>query len=149
MKMKWNFAFSGRSCKSAASISKLYAQAKISSIDSCQNGIRADYYQITNNVGSNTRSDNPPLQPGLKCLTHTRRQQSVYSKVRHSNDVQLTAVKLEHPLITIVWPYRGLRYRLTESEVTSFQMIAGSSSIFLMHRKYEVVFMSRTIKLLI
>ena len=62
----------------------------------------ADHYQITTNVGSNTRSDNPPLQPGLKCLTHSRRQQSVYSKIRHSNEVQLTAVKLEHPLTIII-----------------------------------------------
>ena len=38
---------------------KLYWQAKLRSIDSCQNGICADYYQQTNNVGqgrSGTRS---------------------------------------------------------------------------------------------
>ena len=62
MKMKWNFAFSGQGCQSAASSSKLYAQAKLRSIDSCQNGTCTDHYQITNNVGSNTRSDiSPPL----------------------------------------------------------------------------------------
>ena len=38
-------------------------------------------------------SFNLPLQPRLKCLTHTRSQQSVYSKSRHSNEVRLTAVK--------------------------------------------------------
>ena len=38
-------------------------------------------------------SFNLPLQPRLKCLTHTRSQQSVYWKSRHSNEVQLTAVK--------------------------------------------------------
>ena len=52
-------------------------------------------------MGSNTRSDIPPLQPGLKCLTHTRSQQSVYKKIRHSNEVQLTAVKPELPLTII------------------------------------------------
>ena len=41
-----------------------------------------DHYQITNNVGSNTRSAR------LKCFTSTRSQQSVYSKIRHSNEVQ-------------------------------------------------------------
>ena len=42
----------------------------------CQNRTRTDHYQITNNVGSNTRSDNPPLQPGLKCFTLAAHQQS-------------------------------------------------------------------------
>ena len=31
---------------------KLYWQAKLRSIDSCQNGTCADHYQKTNNVGS-------------------------------------------------------------------------------------------------
>ena len=48
---------------------------------------------------------NPPLQPRLKFLTNTRSQQSVYSKIRHplhhSNEVQLTVVKLQHPLTII------------------------------------------------
>ena len=52
---------------------------------------------------------------------------------------QLTAVKTVYPLTSIAWPYRALRYRPTEFEyffeiirwqVTTFQMIAGSSSIF-------------------
>ena len=60
---------------------KLYALAKLRSIDSCQNGTCKDHYQITNNVGSNTRSD--ISQPRLKCLTNTRSQRSVYSKIRH------------------------------------------------------------------
>ena len=48
------------------------------------------------------RPVNPLLQPRLKkCLTHTRSQQSVYSKIHQSNEVQLEAVKLEH-LLTII-----------------------------------------------
>ena len=45
--------------------------------------------------------------------TNTRSQQYVYLKIRHSNEVQLTAVKLLHPLTIITWLYRGLRYRPT------------------------------------
>ena len=51
-----------------------------------------------------TRSGiSPPLQDGLKCLTHTKLSwsQSIYSKIRHSHEGQLTAVKLEHPLTII------------------------------------------------
>ena len=106
--------YAGQGCQLADSRLKLYWQAKLRSIDSCQNGTCADHYQITNNVGSNTRSDIPPLQPGLKCLTHTRSQQSVYKKIHHSNEVQLTAVKPELPLTIITCPYRRLRYRLTD-----------------------------------
>ena len=59
-------------------------------------------HQKTDNVGSNTRSGiSPPLQAGLQCLTHTRSRQSVYSNIRHSNEGQLTVVKLEHP-VTII-----------------------------------------------
>ena len=47
------------------------------------------------------RPINPPLQPRLKCVTNTHSQQSFYSKIRHSNEVQMTAVKLQHPLTII------------------------------------------------
>ena len=61
MKMKWNLAFTGQDCQSTASSLKLYTLAKLTSIDSCQNGTCESHYQITN-VGSNTRSDiSPPL----------------------------------------------------------------------------------------
>ena len=60
----------------------------------CQNRTRTDHYQITNNVGSNTQSDNPPLQPGLKCFTLAAHQQSFYSKIRHSNEVQSEVINL-------------------------------------------------------
>ena len=52
---------------------------------------------------------------------------------------RLTAVKTGYPLTSITWPYRGLRCRpiffrvfwVIRWQNTSFQMIAGSSSIFL------------------
>ena len=71
---------------------------------------------------------------------------------------QLTAVKTGYPLTSITWPYRGLRCRTIEVEYlfevirwqfTSFQMIAGSTLIFLIHMKYVVFYMCRTIKILI
>ena len=58
---------------------------------------------------------------------------------------QLTVVKTGYPLTSITWPYRGLRCRPIEVEylfkvirwqVTSFQMIAGSSLIFF--NSYEI-----------
>ena len=59
------------------------------------------------------------------------------------------------PLTSITWPHRGLRCRPIKVEylfevirwqVASFQMIAGSSLIFLkIHMKY-IVFMCRTLK---
>ena len=81
----------------------------------------------------------------------------VQPDIAHPCCDQLTAVKTGYPLTSITWPYRGLRCRPIEVEylfevirwqVTSFQMIAGSSLIFLIHMKY-VVFMCRTIKILI
>ena len=60
--------------------------------------------------------------------------------IGHQYCDQLTAVKTGYPLTSITWPYRGLRCRLIEVKyffkdirwkVTSFQMIAGSSLIFL------------------
>ena len=66
----------------------------------------------------------------------------------------------QYPLTSIIWLYRGLRYWPIEVEdflkvicwqVTSFQMIAGSSLFPFIHIEY-VVFMSlqpRTIKILI
>ena len=91
------------------------------------------------NVGSNTQSAR------LKCLTNTRSQQSVYSKIRHSNELQLidscqtTASGDHHHLnvsraqVSTHWVRAFLR--LSCWQVTTFQMIAGSSSIFLTHRK--------------
>ena len=69
----------------------------------------ADHNQTTNNVGSNTRTGiSSPLQAGLKRLTHSRSRQSVYSNICHSNEGQLTAVKLKYSLTIITWLYRGL-----------------------------------------
>ena len=61
-------------------------------------------------------------------------------EIAHQCCHQLTAVKTGYPLTTITWPNRGLRYRPIEVEYffevirwqdTGFQMIAGSSLIFL------------------
>ena len=54
------------------------------------------------------RPINPPLQPRLKCLTNTRSQQSVYSKIRHSNEVQSidscqTTASADHHHLTVSW----------------------------------------------
>ena len=78
--------------------------------------------------------------------------------IGHQCNDQLTAVKTGYPLTSITWPYRGLRCRPIEVKYffevirwqgTGFQMIAGSSLIFFkIHMKY-VVFMCRTIKILI
>ena len=71
---------------------------------------------------------------------------------------QLTAVKKGYLLTSITWPYRGLRCQPIEVEylfevirwqVTSFQMIADSGLFFLIHMKYFVFYMCRTIKILI
>ena len=40
------------------------------------------------------------------------------SNIRHSNEGQLTAVKLEHPLAVIIWLYHGLIF--LPIEVTYF-----------------------------
>ena len=54
---------------------KLHWQAKLRSIDSCQNGTCADHYQKTNNVGSGSLRYTIwhfPLHAGRICLNHTR-----------------------------------------------------------------------------
>ena len=54
---------------------KFYWQAKLRSIDSRQNGICADHYHKTNNVGLGSLRYTIchfPLQAGRICLTHTR-----------------------------------------------------------------------------
>ena len=59
-------------------------------------------------MGSGKRFGISPLQAGRKCLTHTCSRQSFYSNIHHSNEGQLTAVKLEHLMVIIT----GLYYRL-------------------------------------
>ena len=70
----------------------------------------------------------------------------------------LSIDKTGYLLTSITWPYHGLRCRPIEVEylfeviswqVTSFQMMAGSSLIFLIHMKYVVFYMCRTIKILL
>ena len=48
-----------------------------------------------------------------------------------------------------IGPLSSRVFEVIRWQVTTFQIIAGSSSIFSAHRKQEVVFMSRNIKLLI
>ena len=62
-------------CQLADSRLKFYWQAKLRSIDSCQNGTCADHYQKTNNMGSGLLRDmiwHFPIHAGRICLTHTR-----------------------------------------------------------------------------
>ena len=111
----------------------------------------------------------PPTRPsasqGNQCLILTLSSQFgstgrliLYTYIPHQCCDQLTAVKTGYPLTSIIWPYRGLRCRPIEVEylfevirwqVTSFQMIAGSSLFFLIDMKYVVFCMCRTIKMLI
>ena len=82
----------------------------------------------------------------------------MHTSIGHQCCDQLTAVKTGYPLTSITWPYRGLRcwsievkyfFEVIRWQVTSFQMIAGSSLIcFFIHMKY-VLFLGRTIKILI
>ena len=64
-----------------------------------------------------------------------KHKKNAWSQVNQCCD-QLTAAKTGYPLTSITWPYRGLRCRPIEVyyffkvirwQVTSFQMIAGSS----------------------
>ena len=107
---------------------KLFAQAKLRLIDSCQNGTCADHYQKTNNVGSGTRSGISPLRAGLKCLTLTV-DSPFCSNIRYHNESQMTAVKLEHPLAVITWLYNGVFF--LPIEVTYF--FKFSSNILVDH----------------
>ena len=56
----------------------------------------------------------------------------------------IDSCQTEYPLTSITWPYAG-----SGVQVTSFQMIAGSNLIFLIHMKYVVFYMCQTIKILI
>ena len=66
---------SSQGCQLADSRLKLYWQAKLRSVDSCQNGTCADHYQKTNNVGSGSLRYTIwhfPIHAGRICLTPTR-----------------------------------------------------------------------------
>ena len=72
--MIWQMTYTHKLPKLCSATLKLYWQAKLRSIDSCQNGTCADHYQKTNNVGSGSlryKIWNFPLQEGRICLTHT------------------------------------------------------------------------------
>ena len=78
--------------------------------------------------------------------------------IAHQCYDQLTAVRTGYQLSSITWPYRGLRccpfeveyvFEVIRWQVTSFQMIASSRLIFLIHMKYVVCCMCHTIKILL
>ena len=87
-----------------------------------------------------------PWERGWHFLASLGAQENWYcTHIAHQCCDQLTAVKTGYPLTSITWPYRGLRCRPIEVEylfevirwqVTSFQMIAGSSLIFF--NSYEI-----------
>ena len=71
----------------------------------------------------------------------------MHTSIGHQCFDQLTAVKTGYPPTSITWPYRGLRswpikvkyfFEVIRWQVTSFQMIAGSSLIFF--HSYEICF---------
>ena len=97
----------------------------------------------------------PPARPsapqGTQCsishfLASLGAQEDWYcTHIAHQCCDQLTTVKTGYPLTSITWPYCGLRRRPIEVEylfvvirwqVTSFQMLAGSSLIFF--NSYEI-----------
>ena len=79
-------------------------------------------------MGSGKRFGISPLQAGRKCLTHTCCRQSLYSNIHHSNEGQLTAVKLEHLMVIIT----GLYYRLIflPIEVTYYSFKFSADILF-------------------
>ena len=80
--MKKNYVFIGQGCQSAASSLKLFAQATLISIDTCQKGL----VRTTDNVGSNALSGiSPPLITSRNEMSYTRSQQSRYSNIRQFN----------------------------------------------------------------
>ena len=94
----------------------------------------------------------PSAPQGNQCsitLSSLGAQEDWYCRhIAHQSCDQLTAVKTGYPLTSITWSYRGLRCRLIEVEylfkvirwqVTSFQMIAGSSLIFFLN-SYEICY---------
>ena len=61
--------------------SKVICASQLRSIDSCQNGTCEDHYQITNNVGSNTRSDSSrPSKGQCPYYAHARASSVLSSK---------------------------------------------------------------------
>ena len=82
----------------------------------------------------------------------------IFPHFAHQCCDHLTAVKTGCPLTSITWPYRGLRcwpievkyfFEGIRWQVTSFQMIAGSCLIFFFIDMKDVLFLGRTIKILI
>ena len=75
----------------------------------------------------------------LSSLFESTEKLIMHTSIGHQCCDQLTAVKTGYPPTSITWPYRGLRcwpievnyfFEVIRWQVTSFQMIAGSSLIF-------------------
>ena len=102
----------------AVSSLKLYAQAKLRLIDSCQNGTCADpIRKLITWAQVHDLAFRQSLQAGLKCLKVTV-DSPFCPNIRHPYKGQLTAVKLEHPLAVITWLYCELIF--IPIEVTYF-----------------------------
>ena len=77
-----------------------------------------------------------PLQAGRKCLTHTCSRQSFYSNIHHSNEGQLTAVKLEHLMVIITRLYYRLIFLPIE---VTYYFFKFSADILFNHGLNSVV----------
>ena len=84
----------------------------------------------------------PSAPQGNQCLFSHFLASLGAQEIAHQCCDQLTAVKTGYPLTSITWPYRALRCRHIEVkyvfevicwQVTSFQMIAGSSFFILFY----------------
>ena len=97
---------------SAAGSLKLYAQAKLRLIDSCENGTCADPIRKLMMRAQEHDLAFCHYKPVWDVLLTLAVDSLFRSNICHSNESQLTGVKLEHPLAVITWLYRGLTFRL-------------------------------------
>ena len=134
----------------------LHCTFTIWSIDSCQNRIATDQYHMTISRAhvSTHRGDVIYLEAvrwPVNCFTRSLLMFNLILSSQFGSTGKLimhtyyilvmhTYFKTGYPLTSITWPYRGLRCRPIEVkyyfevirwQVTRFQMIAGSSLIFL------------------
>ena len=78
--------------------------------------------------------------------------------IAHQCSDQLTSVKTGNPLTSIIWPYRGLRFRpleveyflkLSADKLLVFKWSQAQVYFFKIHMKYVVFYLCLTIKILI
>ena len=92
----------------AVSSLKLYAQAKLRLVDSCQNRTCADYYRKLITWAQVHDLAFRHYKPDWNVLLTLTVDSPFCSNIHHSNESQLTVVKLEHPLAVITWLYHGI-----------------------------------------